>query len=90
MLRPAPLVNAAGEQCHVPLEHRKLLSDIAAWLIFTDKNDARALVTKETAMQGLRALAKDHRDREGQFTRQIGRIYPRQQRVRRRYVVAGY
>jgi len=74
--RPAQLTNADGEEPRVPLEHRKLLADIAAWLIFVDKDDSRALITKEVAMQGIRAMSEEHWRRERRFSLQREKLYP--------------
>lgn len=91
VIRPAELVDADAEEPLVPLEHRRVLSDIAAWLIFIDKDDNRAAVAKEMATNSLRSMWQDHRAREGRLSRDRGKILPRGSRRRylQRIVTAG-
>lgn len=92
LVRPNELVDADGELPKVPLEHRRVLSDIAAWLIFVDKDDNRAAIAREMAVGSLRSMAQDHRSREGRLSKERGKIFPRDTghgRWRGRLVTAG-
>lgn len=47
----------------VPLEFRKTLADAALYFLFMDKNDDRAGQALQLAVSGIRAMARDNRNR---------------------------
>ncbi len=82
---PPALTNAMNEQPIVPLNRRRLLSDIAAGFILADKDDAKAAPTLDLARRGLLAMAAENQHRWAGISDRTGRIHPRGLRRERRW-----
>lgn len=67
----------------VPLEHRQVLADITLFYLLTAKSDAKAEGIGLQARAGLQSMASDNRARLAQFSRYMGTIQPRPNKLRR-------
>jgi hypothetical protein len=81
--RPLPLLGGLNEEPIVPIQHRRLLADIACYFLFFDKNDDRTDGTVLLAKQGLAAMQKEHRLRLQKQGGMVGQISPRPSTARR-------
>ena len=63
LIRPDALTDSASEEPLIPLEYRRLLSDIALFWIFLDKNDDRANGVGKSAQALLKAMSRENRSR---------------------------
>lgn len=75
--RPADLTDSGSEEPIVPLNYRKLLTDIALTFLFVDKNDDRASSVSGLAKKGLQAMENEQRSRMVNYSRNYGTLYPR-------------
>ena len=73
----AELADDANEPL-IPLQHRQVLADLALMYLLMAKSDYRATDIGALAKAGLRAMAKDNRNRLANYSRSNGAIYPRQ------------
>jgi hypothetical protein len=74
--RPLLLLGGPAEEPIVPIQHRRLLADVACYFLFFDKNDDRADGAVLLAKQGLASMQKEHRLRL-QKQGVVGQISPR-------------
>ncbi len=63
LAEPVDLTDGAGTPL-VPRQWRKVLSDVAVMFLLTDKNDSRAVGAAQLALNGLRSMAIENRERQ--------------------------
>ena len=63
LVRPDDLTDSGSEEPLVPMEYRRLLSDIALFWLYADKNDDRAAGVGQGAKALLRAMSRENRSR---------------------------
>lgn len=78
---PADLTDSGSEEPLVPLAYRYILSDIAAGLLFIDKNDDRATLAIAAAKAGLQAMINENKKRWLAQSNRYGRIRTRQDQL---------
>lgn len=77
------LVNNSSSIPLVPLQYRHVLSDMTLVYIMFDKNDERATAVGTSARSTLGAMAKENTRRMVKMDNTVGKIMPRQNRIRR-------
>ena len=75
---PAALTSGAAEEPAVPLQYRRIISDYGTALLHEDKDDDRALTAASLAKNGLKAMEVENRARLTMYSRNMGKIIPRQ------------
>ena len=73
--RPADLANDSNEPI-VPRQWRHIISDMALFFIYADKDDSRGRIVAEEAQAGLEAMKIENRAMMEQAG-EVGHIYPR-------------
>ena len=81
---PPFLVGGGTEEPLIPLPYRHVLADAALYLLFVQKNDARADTVGLSAKAGLQAMAREHRTRLARGSELMGQLRPRSTETRRR------
>lgn len=76
LVLPPNLAKDANE-CLMPEEFRRILSDFVAMYILLDKDDSKAVDLGNLAKAGLKGMAKENRDRVVQMSDSYGHIYTR-------------
>lgn len=71
---PDDLTNSGSEEPAVPLFYRHVLSDMALFYLYSDKNDDRAAAMAEHAQRSLKAMAQENRKRMQAFSRTMGKL----------------
>lgn len=75
---PAALTSGAAEEPAVPLQYRRIIADYGAALLHEDKDDDRSKTAAALAKSGLKAMEVENRARLTQYSRNMGKIIPRQ------------
>lgn len=75
--RPADLSNSPAEEPLVPLEFRQVLADLALFIMFQAKSDARADEVGARAKAGLAAMGNYNHNRVAKMGRSTARLVPR-------------
>lgn len=75
--RPADLTNSVSEEPLVPRQYRRLLSDMALFYLYEQKDDTRATDIFALARSGIKAMAKENHTRWARMG-EAGQILPRQ------------
>lgn len=77
LMKPADLTNSPAEEPLVPLEFRQVLADLALFIMFTTKSDARAETIGPQAKAGVAAMGNYNRNRIAKMGRSTAHITPR-------------
>lgn len=80
--RPAVLTDSGSQEPALPLNHRKILSDYATFLLMQLKEDSRSADVALMAKAGIRAMAREQRVQQRRQSMSMGRIYPRQDKMK--------
>lgn len=75
--KPSDLTDSPSEEPLIPLQYRQILADLALFLMWTVKNDDRAVDVGAQGIAGLKAMQSDNRSRLNQSGGRVGHIYPR-------------
>ena len=78
LYKPADLTNDPTEEPLVPYQYRRILADLAAAWLCTDKNDTRATTYGNTAKALLDSMKQENIHRWASMARSYGKIFPRQ------------
>ena len=79
--QPSNLTNVASEEPIIPHRYRSILSDIAAYFIFMDKNDDRADSAMLAAKATFKAMIQDNNRWLSKLGINVGMIFPRPIRI---------